>query len=349
MTVTAAGQAHADVCTTMATGTYSIDGVYGPIPNVRAGGSHTTDNMLHLDAPDQASAEYDMMIIPTQQQGGYTPGPAPSVQLSVDGGPSHSFSFTWQLAPQSGDLGTWNSGRVAFGGLSRGDHVLHETLSMPAGSPDGVYELEAEAYLGPCAMITPTKLGTVSDYFTGGNPAQAPAPTPGGGTTRTPSPRATATTTGTPEPSPRATATPKPSLRATAKPSPRATTTAAAAAAPEPSPTTDPPSPSASPTPSASPSPIASPTPSPSPTPTTVKSPTVVQLAATPAAHSSPALPWVVGVLGVLAALAAGGAFALRRRRVVVAGAVEAPAADPEPAAESAPAPEPGQRTPGTD
>lgn len=292
----------------MATGTYRIDGVYGQIPDVRMGGSRTIDNRLHLDAPDQGATAYEMTVIPTQQQGGYTPGPAPSVQLSVDGGPVHRFSFTWRPALQSGNLGTWNSNRVEFGGLSRGDHVLHETLSMPAGSPDGVYELGAEAYMeGPCAMVTGTKMGGVSYWFTSGNPAQASAPAPGGSATRKPSPRATAT--GTPEPS-------------------------ATSVSPSPSPS-DVPSPSASPMPSPSPTPSAVDSPS------AAGSPTAVPLAATPAAHNS-SVPWVLGALVAVAALAAGGVLALRRRRVAgdageaaVAETAALPVVGPVPAAEA--------------
>ncbi|WP_033826143.1 hypothetical protein [Kitasatospora sp. MBT63] len=304
-TVTGAGVAHADVCTTMTSGTYRIDGVYGAVPKVRTGGSRQTDNTLHLDAPDQSATAFEVMVIPTRQQGGYTPGPAPSVQLSVDGGPAHRFSFTWKPALQSGNLGTWNSNRVEFGGLTRGDHVLHETLSMPVGSPDGVYELGAYLYPeGPCSMVTGTKMGGVSFEFTGGGPAQAPTPAPGGATTRKPDPRPTATRTSAPRTTPTGTPVPQPAADP-ASPVP--------SEAP-PSPTPEAPSPSASAVPSA--------TPSPAPTPT--DRPAAVPLAATPAAHGSPVLPWALGTSAVLAAATAGGVLAVRRRRATP-GAAAAP------------------------
>ncbi|WP_371493646.1 hypothetical protein OG871_01260 [Kitasatospora sp. NBC_00374] len=300
--VTGAGVAHADVCTTMTSGTYRIDGVYGAVPKVRTGGSRETDNTLHLDAPDQSATAFEVAVVPTRQQGGYTPGPAPSVQLSVDGGPAHRFSFTWKPALQPGNLGTWNSNRVEFGGLTRGDHVLHETLSMPAGSPDGVYELGAYLYPeGPCSMVTGTKMGGVSFEFTGGSPAQAPTPAPGGATTRKPEPRTTAATT----------------------PVPRTTQTGT----PVPQPAADPPSPVPSEAPS-SPAPEA-PAPSanatPSAAPTAPDRPTAVPLAATPAAHGSPVLPWALGTSALLAAATAGGVLALRRRRATD-GTADAPA-----------------------
>ncbi|GAA1269496.1 hypothetical protein GCM10009665_67470 [Kitasatospora nipponensis] len=335
---TGSGLAHADTCQTMATGSYTIDGVYGQIPNVRMGGSRTIDNTLHLNAPDQGSAGFEMTVIPTSQQGGYTPGPAPSVRLSVDGGPSHSFSFSWRPG-LAGNLSTWNSDRVEFGGLSRGDHVLHETLSMPAGTPDGTYELGAEAYLGPCAMISPTKLGPVSYWFTGGDPAHTPTPAPGGGTTR--------------KPSPPATASPSSTRRATATATPRPSSQATATSAPEPDPLTDSPSPSPSPSPavsdspspSPSPTPSSSPTPSPVDSPTAAGSPTAVPLAASPAAHGSSALPWLLGTL-LVAAIAVGGVLALRRRRAaggpadMTGDAAEATAAGPEPTEPTEPAPD---------
>ncbi|WP_431676504.1 hypothetical protein [Kitasatospora sp. KL5] len=297
---TGAGVAHADGCTTGTPGTYRIDGVFGGVPQVRMGGSLTIDNKLHLDAPDQGTSAFEVMVIPVRQQGGYTPGRAPSVSLSVDGGPSHRFSLTWRPATRSGDLGTWISNRVEFGGLSRGVHVLHENLSVPVGSPNGIYELGAYAFMeGPCGMVTGTRMGHVSYEFTGGTPARATAPASGGSTTGRPSPRATAT--GTPEPVP------------TAK-------------SPFPVPSGSLPS---SPSTASSPSPQTTWTPSPSPTPPLADSPAVVPLTATPAANGSSALPWMLGALVALAASVAGGTLALRRRRAVGdtggAGAAETP------------------------
>lgn len=281
--------AHAEVCTSMATGTYRTDGVYGQIPQVRMGGSRTVDNVLTLDAPDQASAVFQLQIVSVDQQ---TPGPAPSARLSVDGGPAHGFSFTWQPPRIAGTMGSWVSNEVQFGGLSRGRHVLHETLSMPVGSPNGVYELGAMVALGPCSMITVSKLGGVSFSFTGGSPAQAATPAPGG-TTRKPTPRATPT------------AMPTSSPQATASPTP------------VPSPTTEAPSPT--PTPSASPTPVPSPTPTVTPPP----SPTPVTLAVTPVGHSGSGLPWALGALVAVAGLGAGGVFVVRRRRDAAAGGAQ--------------------------
>ncbi|BFV57555.1 hypothetical protein KCMC57_up26590 [Kitasatospora sp. CMC57] len=282
------GTARAEVCTSMPSGTYRTDGVYGQIPQVKLGGSRTIDNVLQLDAPDQASAVFQLQIVSVQQQ---TPGPSPSARLSVDGGPAHGFSFTWQPPRMAGTLGSWISNEVQFGGLSQGRHVLHETLSMPVGSPNGVYELGAMVALGPCSRITPTKLGGVSFSFTGGAPATAPGPATGG-TTSKPTARATAT------------ATPAPSRKPTASPTP------------EPSPSTDAPSPS--PTPSADPTPTAEPSPTPSPTPTSSPSPSAVALAVTPVSHSSSGLPWALGALGALVAgvgLAVGAVVVRSRRR----------------------------------
>ncbi|WP_405019019.1 hypothetical protein OHV05_20780 [Kitasatospora sp. NBC_00070] len=288
-----AGVAHAEVCTSMATGTYRTDGVYGQVPQVRMGGSRTVDNVLTLDAPDQGSAVWQLQIVSVDQQ---TPGPAPSARLSVDGGPAHGFSFTWQPPRMAGTMGSWVSDEVRFGGLSRGRHVLHETLSMPVGSPNGVYELSAMAALGPCSMITVSKLGGVSFSFTGGSPAQPATPAPAG-TTRKPTPRATPT----------------------AKPAspPQATTSPT----PPPSPTPEEPSPAPTPTPT----PSASPTPEPSPTPTVTPtpSPTPVTLAATPAGHSGSGLPWALGALVAVAGLGAGGVLVVRRRRDAAAGGAQ--------------------------
>ncbi|MEU2629686.1 hypothetical protein [Kitasatospora sp. NPDC007106] len=286
---TGAGVAHADGCTPEAGGTYKIDGVTGSVPKVRMGNSLTIDNRMHLDAPDQSSSAFETMVIPVRQQGGYTPGRPPTVSLSVDGGPSHRFSFTWRPATRPGDLGTWVSTRVEFGRLTRGVHVLHETLSMPVGSPDGLYELGAYAYMdGPCGMVRGTTMGSVSYEFTGGTPAREPSRATGGGATDTPSPRVSTSRT------PGAAGTPgSPSQAPSGSPSPSAPS---------------------SPSVSAPPSPGGSPMSSPSPTPPVAASPAVVPLATTPAANGSSALPWVIGLLAALAAVAVGGVLALRRR-----------------------------------
>ncbi|MFD0526603.1 hypothetical protein ACFQ1I_04005 [Kitasatospora arboriphila] len=167
--------------------------------------------------------------------------------------------------------------------------MLHETLSMPVGSPDGLYELGAYAYMdGPCGMVRGTTMGSVSYEFTGGTPAREPSRATGGGATDTPSPRVSTSRT------PGAAGTPgSPSPAPSGSPSPSAPS---------------------SPSVSAPPSPGGSPMSSPSPTPPVAASPAVVPLATTPAANGSSALPWVIGLLAALAAVAVGGVLALRRR-----------------------------------
>ncbi|PYC78589.1 hypothetical protein C7C46_15920 [Streptomyces tateyamensis] len=192
-------------------------------------------------------------------------------------------------------MSQWNSDRLQLGGLTRGDHVLHETLSVPDGNPAGSYELIVEMLMDGCNRVSGTKDGPVTVWF-GAVPGKAPAGAPTGG----------GTTGGT----------------ATRK---------ASASATRPSPNTDSPSPSPSdsPSPSAGASPSDSPTPSPSASPSAVASPTepaspaAVPLAASPAAHSGSALPWMLGALAAVAVLVAGGVLVWRRRREVA----------PEPAA----------------
>ncbi|GAA5024364.1 hypothetical protein [Kitasatospora paranensis] len=285
--VVGAGAAHADGCPAAGPGTYRIDGVTGTVPKVRMGGSLTIDNRMHLDAPDQSAAAFETMVVPVRQTGGYTPGRAPSVSLSVDGGPSHHFSFTWRPGGQGGNLGTWISNRVQFGSISRGDHVLHETLSMPPGSPDDLYELGAYAYMdGPCGMVTGTRMGSVTYEFTGGAPAHTPTPAAPtrAGASDTPSPRTAAT--GTPQP--------VTSVNASSGPSALSGV----------------PSPGVSGTPAGSPAPSESES----------DSPAAVPLSATPVANGGSALPWGLGALAASAALSIGGAVALRRRRATGGG-----------------------------
>jgi hypothetical protein len=289
--VAGAGVAHADGCTAGEPGTYSIDGVSGGVPKVRMGGSLTINNRMHVDAPDQSAAAFEAMVVPVRQTGGYTPGRAPSASLSVDGGPSHHFSFSRRPGGGGGNLGTWISNRVEFGAVSRGDHVLHETLSMPLGSPDDLYELGVYAFMdGPCGMVTGTRTGVVTYDFTGGTPAHTPAPAmpPRAGASATPGPRTAAT--GTPQP---AMAANTPSAAPSGPSAPSASVSGV----------------------SGVPSPGASGTPAGSPTPSVVDAPAVVPLSATPVAKGGSALPWVLGLLAAMAALSVGGTVALRRRR----------------------------------
>ncbi|WP_035848469.1 hypothetical protein [Kitasatospora azatica] len=291
-----AGVAHADstpqpVCTSMTSGTWKIDGVYGQIPTTSFGGSATVDTQIHLDGPDQSATSYSVRVVPSPQQAGFAPGPTPTVHLSVDGS-SHGFAPNWTPPYVAGTLGSWNSGFVEFGALSRGTHTVHATVSVPAGNQDGVYELVLDARMEqPCTQVHESAGGSLSYYFTGGKPAPAPVPAP---------------TSAAP-------ATRKPSARPSS-----------AEATPEPAPSTDAPSPSASPSPSESASPTPSPTPTPSASaaPSPADSPSAVPLAATPVAHGSSALPWVAGTVVLLAALAAGAVLLLRRRRAAETEAI---------------------------